>query len=174
MPVRTRSLKPLPPVMSVAVGEPGSTSTIAGEFALAQEHAFALAGRQPSSRCASRLPRSLSARSRLDCSSSGSSTSASIAARSWCSSLPANWRAGLLLLALAGVPLAPVLTALWVSFAVALALLLIDTLGPSAVAGKLAGIIALPIGAAPRHALRAAASRQGAGREHALRRPLAR
>jgi hypothetical protein len=172
--VRTRSLKPLPPVMSVAVGEQGSTSTstIAGEFALAQEHAFAGAGRQPSTSCASRFPRSLSARSRLDCSSSGSSTSASIAARSWCSSLPASWLAGLLLLALAGVPLAAALTALWVSFAAALALLT-DTLGPSAVLCKLAGIIALLLGA-PRHVLRAAGSGESAGREHPLRGPIAR
>jgi hypothetical protein len=163
--VRTHSRKPLPPMISVAVGEHGSTSTLAGEFPLAQEQAIARAGRQPSTRRASRLRRS--------CSSSGSSTPALIAARSWRSSLPASWLARFLLLALVSIRPPAAFPALWVSFAAALALALV-TPGPSALAGKRTGISTLLIGAAPRHVLPAAASRASAGREYLRRRPTAR
>ncbi len=175
--VRIRSLKPLPPMMSVAVGEQGSTIALAlaGEFALAQEQAVARAGSQPATRWSSCLPRSLSARSRLDCSSLGSSARARIAARSWCSSPPAGWLTGLLLLALASIRPRAAFGALLVSLAAALALF---TPRPSAVAGKLAGQRAgssgLLIGAASRHVLRAVASRASAGREHPRTRPIAR
>ena len=169
--VRTRLLKA--PVMTVAVGEQGSTIALAGEFALAQEHAVARAGSQPSTRIALRLPRSLSARPRADCNSSGSPPAARIAARSWCSSPPAGGLTGLLLLALASIRPPAAFGALLVSLAAAFALALFMP-GPSAIAGKRAGSSALPIGAAPRHVLRAAASRASAGREHPRRRPIAR
>lgn len=172
MSVRTRLLKA--PVISVAVGEQGSTIAVAGEFALAQEQAVARAGSQPSSTgWSSRSPRWLVARSRLDCNSSDSWTPARIIPRSWCSSPPAVWLAGLLPLALAGVRPPAAFPMLLVSFAATLALALF-TPGPAAVAGKLAGSSALLIGLAPRHALRAAASRASAGHDHPRRRPIAR
>ncbi len=135
--------------------------------------AVACAGRQPSTRWSSRLPRLLAARSRLDCDSSPSSAPARIAARSWCSSPPAGWLTGLLLLALASIRAPAAFGALLVSFAAALALALF-TPGPAAVAGKLADSSALLIGPAPRHVLRPAPSRASAGREHPRRRPIAR
>jgi succinate-acetate transporter protein len=85
-----------------------------------------------------------------------------------------SWLAGLLLLALASVRLPAAFTALFVSFAAALALLLINTLGPSAVAGKLAGIVALLIGAAAGYVFLATASRASGGREYPIGRPIAR
>jgi hypothetical protein len=65
-------------------------------------------------------------------------------------------------------------TVLWVSFAAAVALLLIDTRAVSAVAGKLAGIVGVRIGVAAESVILATASRASAGPEHPLRRAIAR
>ena len=78
--------------------------------------------------------------------------------------MPASWLVGLLLLALADVPLPAAFPAVLASFAAALALPLVDTLGLSAVAGKLAEIIGLRIGAAAGSVLLATGSRARAGR----------
>ena len=85
-----------------------------------------------------------------------------------------SWLAVFLLLALASVRLPAAFTALFVSFAIALALLLVDTLGPSTTAGKLAGIIVLLIGAAAGYVFLAIASRASGGPEYPIGRPLAR
>jgi hypothetical protein len=146
---------------------------LAGESALVQEQAVAGAGRQPSTRWCSRLPRSLSARSRLECNSSDSPAPARTAIRSWCSSPPAGWLTGLLWLALASIGPPTALGALLVSYAAALAVALF-TPGPSAVAGKRAASSASLICPARRQVLRAAASRASAGHEHPRRRPIAR
>jgi len=79
-----------------------------------------------------------------------------------------------ILLGLASVRLPAVFTALFVSFAGALALLLIGTLGRSTLAGKLAGIVALLIGAAAGYVFLAVASRASGGREYPIGRPIAR
>jgi len=79
----------------------------------------------------------------------------------------------LLLLALASIRPPAAFRALLVWFAAVLALPLF-TLGSSALAGKRAASSALLIGPAPRHVLRAAASRASAGREHPRRHPIAR
>ena len=70
--------------------------------------------------------------------------------------------AGSLLLALASLPRPAAFRVLFVSLGAALALLLIDTHGPSAVAGKLTGIIALLTAAAAGYVLLATASRASA------------
>ena len=84
-----------------------------------------------------------------------------------------SWLAVFLLLALASVRLPAAFTALFVSFAIALALLLVGTLGPSTTAGKLAGIIVLLIGAAAGYVFLAIASRASGGPEYPIGRPLA-
>jgi uncharacterized protein len=85
-----------------------------------------------------------------------------------------SWLAVFLLLALASVRLPAAFTALFVSFAIALVLLLVNTLGPSTTAGKLAGIIVLLIGAAAGYVFLAIASRASGGPEYPIGRPLAR
>ena len=65
-------------------------------------------------------------------------------------------------------------TTLFASFAVALVLLLINTLGPSAPAGNIAGVIALVIGAAAGYVFLAIASRASGGPEYPIGRPIAR
>jgi succinate-acetate transporter protein len=82
--------------------------------------------------------------------------------------------AGSLLLVLASLPRPAAFRVLFVSLGAALALLLIDTHGPSAVAGKLTGIIALLTAAAAGYVLLATASRAKRGLEYPLRRPSAR
>jgi hypothetical protein len=116
----------------------------------------------------------LSQRSRLACGSSGLSPSAPIAASSWRFPLPESWLPGLLLLAFTSALLPGGFTAPLVSVPGVLALLLVGALGPSAVAGRLAAMIATPIGAAPRRVFLATASRASVGREYPLRRPIAR
>ena len=129
-------------------------------------------GSQPRTRMASVL---LSQRSRLGCGSSGLSNPAAIAASPRRSSLPASWLPGLLLLAVTSALLPGAFTAPLVSVAVAvavvLALLLIDALGSSAVAGKLAAMIVALIGLPARHTLLATAWRASSGREHPLKQP---
>lgn len=95
------------------------------------------------------------------------STSATIAGCSRRSSLPASWLPGLLLLAL-------VVTAPFVLAQVVLALLLIEALGSSAVAGKLAKTIAAVIGLPARYAFLATEWRSSSGREYRLKRLTAR
>ena len=85
-----------------------------------------------------------------------------------------SWLAVFLFLSLASVRLPAAFTVLFVSFVVALALLLIDTLGPSTTAGKLAGVIVLLIGAAAGYVFIAIASRASGGPEYPIGRPLAR
>jgi succinate-acetate transporter protein len=85
-----------------------------------------------------------------------------------------SWLVGFLLLAIASVRLPAAFTALFVSFSAALALLLIGTLAPSATAGKIAGVVALLIGAAAGYVFLATASRASGGREYPLGRPLVR
>ena len=85
-----------------------------------------------------------------------------------------SWLAVFLLLAVASVRLPVAFTALFVSFSAALALLLINTLGRSAVAGTLAGLIALLIGAAAGYVFLAIASRASGGPEYPIGRPIAR
>ena len=70
-----------------------------------------------------------------------------------------SWLVVFILLGLASVRLPAVFTALFASFAGALALLLVSTLGPSTLAGKLAGIVALLIGVAAGYVFLAVASR---------------
>ena len=85
-----------------------------------------------------------------------------------------SWLAVFLLLAVASVRLPAAFTALFVSFATALALLLVATLGPSTTAEKLAGIIVLIIGVAAGYVFLAIASRASGGPEYPIGRPLAR
>jgi uncharacterized protein len=84
-----------------------------------------------------------------------------------------SWLAVFLLVAVASVRLPVAFTVLFVSFAVALVLLLIDTLGPSATAGKIAGILTLVIGVAAGYVFLAVASRASGGREYPIGRPIA-
>ena len=116
-----------------------------------------------------RLPRS-----RFGGGSSGSSTSASIAACSRRPSLPPSWLAGLLFLALTSALLPGSLAALLVAVATVVALLLVDAVGSSAGAWKRDGMLAAVIGVPARHVSLASASRARNGRERSLRRPLAR
>jgi hypothetical protein len=83
--------------------------------------------------------------------------------------LQIGWLAG----SLASVRRPAAFTGLLVSLAAALALLVIDPLRPSVVAGKLAGIIALPVVVAAGDVF-ATASRARGGPEYPLRRPIAR
>ena len=85
-----------------------------------------------------------------------------------------SWLVGFLLLGVASVRLPAAFTTLFASFAVALVLLLINTLGPSAPAGKIAGVIALVIGAAAGYVFLAIASRASGGPEYPIGRPIAR
>jgi len=85
-----------------------------------------------------------------------------------------SWLVVFILLGLASVRLPAVFTALFASFAGALALLLISTLGPSTLAGNLAGVAALLIGAAAGYVFLAVASRASGGREYPIGRPIAR
>jgi succinate-acetate transporter protein len=85
-----------------------------------------------------------------------------------------SWLAAFVLLALASVRLPFAFTVLFVAFAAALVLLLINTLGPSASAGKAAGIVVLVIGAAAGYVFLAIASRASGGPEYPLGRPIAR
>jgi hypothetical protein len=103
-------------------------------------------GSQPPTRTARVLLWLLSQRSRLRCNSSGLSTPAPIATCSRRSLLPASWLLGLLFLALTSAPLPAAFRAAFVSLPVVLALLLIEALGSSTVAGKRAGMIADLIG----------------------------
>ena len=123
---------------------------------------------RPRTRMASVL---LSQRSRLGFGSSGLSNPATIAACSHRSSLPASWLPGLLLLAVTSALLPGAFTAPLVSVAVVLALLLIEALGSSAVARKLAAMIVALIGLPGRHTLLATAWRATGGREYSLERP---
>ena len=113
----------------------------------------------------------LSQRSRLGCGSSGLSNPAAIAASPHRSSLPASWLPGLLLLAVTSALVPGAFTAPLVSVAVVLALLLIDALGSSAVAGKHAAMIVALIGLPARHTLLATAWRASSCREHPLKQP---
>jgi succinate-acetate transporter protein len=85
-----------------------------------------------------------------------------------------SWLVGFVLLAIASVRLPAAFTALFVSFSAALALLLISTLAPAATPGKIAGVIALVIGAAAGYVFLATASQASGGREYPLGRPLGR
>jgi hypothetical protein len=64
-------------------------------------------------------------------------------------------------------------TILFVAFAAALVLLLINTLGPSVTAGKIAGVVVLVIGAAASYVFLAIASRASSGPEYPIGRPIA-
>ena len=89
--------------------------------------------------------------------------------------LPASWLTALLVLALTSALLPGAFTALPVSVAVVLVLLLLsEALGSSAVAQKLAVIIAAVTGAPAGCALLATASRASSGRDCRLKRPTAR
>ncbi|MGO9754313.1 MAG: GPR1/FUN34/YaaH family transporter [Solirubrobacteraceae bacterium] len=83
-----------------------------------------------------------------------------------------SWLAAFLLLAAASVRLPAAFTILFAAFAVALILLLIDTLGPSSTAGKIAGILTLLIGVAASYVFLAIASRSSGGREYPIGRPI--
>lgn len=83
-----------------------------------------------------------------------------------------SWLAAFLLLAAASVRLPAAFTVLFASFAVTLVLLLIDTLGPSSTAGKIAGILTLLIGVAASYVFLAIASRASGGREYPIGRPI--
>jgi succinate-acetate transporter protein len=85
-----------------------------------------------------------------------------------------TWLVVFVLIGFSSVRLPAAFTALFVSSAAALVLLLISTLGPSTVAGKIAGIVVLLIGAAAGYVFLAVASRAGGGREHPIGRPIAR
>jgi hypothetical protein len=103
------------------------------------------AGSQPPTRTAHVLLCLLSQRSRLRCNWLGVSTPTSIATGSRRSLLPASWLLGLLgllFLTLTSAPRPAPFTAAFVSLTVVLALLLIEALGSSAVAGKRAAMIA--------------------------------
>ena len=116
-----------------------------------------------------RLPRS-----RFGGGSSGSSTSAPIAACSRRPSLPPSWLVGLLFLAITSALLPGSLAALLVAAVAAVAaLLLVDGVGSSAGAWKRDGMLAAVIGVPARDVSLASASRSR-GRERSLRRPLAR
>jgi hypothetical protein len=113
------------------------------------------------------------ARSRSDDGSAGWSRSTPVAACSRCSTLPASWLTGLLLLALTSALLPGAFTALAMSVAVVLALLLIEAPG-SSVAGKFAPMIAAVTGPPARCALLATAWRASSRRDCPLKRPTAR
>jgi succinate-acetate transporter protein len=85
-----------------------------------------------------------------------------------------SWLAAFVVLSLASVRLPAAFTILFVSFAAALVLLLINTLGPSVTAGKIAGVVVLVIGAAASYVFLAIASRASSGPEYPIGRPIAR
>ncbi len=72
-----------------------------------------------------------------------------------------SWLSVFLLLALASVRLPVAFTVFFGSFAVTLGLLLIDTLGPSSTADKIAGILTLLIGVAASYVFRKQATTTG-------------
>lgn len=84
-----------------------------------------------------------------------------------------SWLVVFVALTAASLRLPAAFTALFASFVVALALLLIQTLGPSATAGHVAGIVALAIGVAAAYVFLAVASVSGGGRELPIGRPIA-
>jgi hypothetical protein len=84
-----------------------------------------------------------------------------------------SWLAAFVVLALASVRLPAAFTILFVAFAAALVLLLINTLGPSVTAGKIAGVVVLVIGAAASYVFLAIASRASSGPEYPIGRPIA-
>jgi succinate-acetate transporter protein len=84
-----------------------------------------------------------------------------------------SWLVVFAVLALASIRLPLAFTILFVAFAAALVLLLINTLGPSATAGKIAGVVVLVIGAAAGYVFLAIASRASSGPEYPIGRPIA-
>jgi hypothetical protein len=84
-----------------------------------------------------------------------------------------SWLAAFVVLSLASVRLPAAFTILFVAFAGALVLLLINTLGPSVTAGKIAGVVVLIIGAAASYVFLSIASRASNGPEYPIGRPIA-
>jgi succinate-acetate transporter protein len=85
-----------------------------------------------------------------------------------------SWLAAFAFLAIASIRLPAAFTALFAFFIVALALLLISTLGPSATAGKIAGVVVLLIGVAAGYVFLAVASASSGGYEYPIGNPIAR
>jgi succinate-acetate transporter protein len=85
-----------------------------------------------------------------------------------------SWLAAFAFLAIASTRLPAAFTALFAFFIVALALLLISTLGPSVTAGKIAGVVVLLIGVAAGYVFLAVASASSGGGEYPIGNPIAR